>query len=137
MKIKKTLFYLFSLTLISTGIFTVILFNVNPLEADFLTKGAFFASIFFIIMGIVTFIGYYVRLRRANHLLAISDLISAVRQASLLSLIIVGWLLLESLRIFNWWDALLLMISIGLLELFFQTRQTDVPSYVTPETEDE
>jgi len=137
MKIRKTLFYLFSLTLLSTGMFTVILFNVNPFEADIITRGAFFASMFFIIMGIFTFIGYYVRILRANHLVTISDLISAIRQASLLSAIVVGWLLLSALKIFNWWDALLLTISIGLLELFFQTRRTDVPSYVTPENENE
>jgi len=88
-------------------------------------------------MGIFTFIGYYIRILRANHLVMVGHLISAIRQASLLSLIIVGWLLLKALGIFNWWDALLLTISIGLLELFFQTRQTDVISFVAPENENE
>lgn len=133
MKNRKILFYIFAMVLISSGVFVVILFNINPYETDLLNKIAFFASIFFIISGLFTFLGYWVRMKRANFIFQHSFLFSSIRQASLLAFITIGILILSTLRVFNWWDALLLTLSISMLELFFQTRSTNLPSFIQKE----
>lgn len=123
MNLKSYLFSNFVLTLVSLGTFVVILFNTNPHQADVVTLGAFFASLYFLIFGILVFIGFYARVRRSNYEVIFSFLVPAARQAALISFIVIGLLLLKTIKIFSWWDASLFIITMILFEFYFQTRK--------------
>lgn len=122
MKTRMYLFLLFCITLFSLGFFILILFNVNPYQSDLLTNSMFFVSLFIFITGILTLVGFYFRVKISNNEIFFSNFTPSLRQASLFSLTIVGILVLESLRVLTWWDAIMLALSILLIELYFQNR---------------
>lgn len=128
-KLTKHLFGIFVGTLFGLGIWLLILFNYNPFKADMLTITVFFACLLIWLTGLITLIGFYIKVKANNHEVIYSLLMPTIRQSLLISLAIVGLLLLSSLRVLNWWDALMLIITMALLELFFKTKQSNKISY--------
>lgn len=122
MKTKIYLFILFCITLFSLGFFILILFNTNPYQEDILTISAFFASLFIFIAGLLTLIGFYTRVKMSNNEIFYSNFKPSLRQALLISFAMVGVLILNSLDVLTWWDAIMFILSIILLELYFQNK---------------
>lgn len=122
MKIKTYLFTLFCITLLSLGVFLTILFNFDPTSADFITKSAFFASIFILTTGLLTFSNFYIRIWATNKEVIFSHLPISIRHSVLISLVFVGLMILSSLKVLTWWDAGMFIVVIIMLELFFRTR---------------
>ena len=123
MKLKKYLFSIFTLTLISLGIWLLIIFNQSSKEADLITYGAFFSSLLIFLSGFLSLVLFYVRYNFSNKELVLSLIPIAIRQSVLISLAIVSILLFQSLKVLTWWDTFLLIIVIILVELFFKTRK--------------
>lgn len=122
MTLKHYLFTLFSTTLIALGAWLVIFFNVDPKSADALTITAFFASLFLWITGILTFLGFYLRIWLSNREIIFANLPPSFRQAILGTLAFVGLLVFKYLQVLNWWTAIPFVIICLLVELYFQTR---------------
>lgn len=123
MKLKTYLFTLFTITILALGVWLLILFNVDRNFADFVTKSAFFGSLFLWLMGIIAFIIFYLRVWISNREVVFGQLPISVRHACLISLAIVGLLIFKSIKIFTWWDSLMFVLVIVLIELFFRTRK--------------
>lgn len=123
MKTKLYLFLFFCLTLFSFGFFILILSNINPYESDILTISMFFVSLFIFISGILTLIGFYIRVKMSNNEVFFANFKPSLRQAVLFSLALMGILILQTLKVLTWWDALMLSLSILLIELYFQNRK--------------
>ena len=123
MKTKVYLFILFCITLFSLGFFILILFNVDPYNADILSQSAFFISLFIFIIGILTLIGFYVRVKITNNEVFYANFAPSVRQSILVALVIVGLLVLKTLQVLSWWDGAMFALAILLLELYFQNKQ--------------
>lgn len=119
---KSYLFGLFCVTILALGIFVLILLNIDPETADILTKGAFFASLYVFIVGILTLIGFYARVAKSNKEIFFAHITPAFRQSALLGLIIIIILLMKMLKLLNWWDAITVSLAVILFEMYFQTR---------------
>lgn len=126
--VKFYLFCLFSITLLALGIFIMVLFNSEPENSDIIVKGTFFSSLFVFFCGILTFIGFYLRVARSNNKMFFSNFIPSLRQATLFSLLIISLLILRSLKLLNWWDVIMLTLCLMLFEMFFQTRSQNILS---------
>lgn len=124
MKTRLYLFVFFCLTLFSLGFFILILSNINPFDSDILTISMFFVSLFIFITGILTLIGFYIRVRVSNNEIFFANFKPSLRQATLFSLALIGILIFQSLKVLTWWDALMLTLSILLIELYFQNKNT-------------
>lgn len=122
MKTRLYLFVLFCITLFSLGFFILMLFNTNPYNSDIFTVSMFFVSLFIFITGIITLIGFYVRVKMSNNEVFYANFKPSLRQALLFALAIVGIFVLNSLKVLTWWDGIMLALSILLVEMYFQNK---------------
>lgn len=122
MTLKRNLFYLFTVTLLGFGVWLSLLFHTDPTYADILTWLTFLGSLFLWLSGFLAFILFYFKLALVNHETVYNLLPSSVRQSAEISLIIVGLLALQALRVLGWWEGGLYVLVILLIELFFQTQ---------------
>jgi len=112
-------FLIWIVTLISSFGFTLILVGVNPFQASVGLQTLFFAFLFLSLGGVLTLIGYYLRkfLVRQGKLVM---LFSALRQGFLGSLLVVSILIIYTTDTFAVWQAIMLIVVVLLLELYFR-----------------
>lgn len=122
MKLKETLFGIFSLGLIAFGIWIVILFNVDPSKADSLSFITFIASLFLWLSSAFTLTEYIIRLRSLKGEMKYAPLHIASRHGIMIALTITLLLSLQYLNVLNFIDAILIIIIIFLSELYFKAR---------------
>lgn len=127
MQLTKAFFSLFTITLLSFGGWLTILFNVDPTRADRFIMVALYASIFLFLLGLLTFIGFGIRVLLSNREVIYAHFNPSLRQATLAAFAVVGLLFLQSLRVLSAIDAGAFVLAILLLELFFRAkpRQTE------------
>lgn len=121
-KLKKYFFSIFSVTLLSFGMFLAILFNVDPQAADILTITALLASLFLTISGLLSLIIFYLRVKVSNYEILFAQLPIALRHGSLIALAVTGLIFLQMLRVLGWWEGILYLVVLILLESYFKTR---------------
>ncbi|MBU0706752.1 hypothetical protein KKG41_00055 [Patescibacteria group bacterium] len=100
-----------------------VLFYINPDGAGFIGQVLFFVSLFFALIGTFSILGFFLRVWFSKKEMVFQHVGKAFRQAFLFSLLIVGSLILQGMRIFTWWNATLFIICVAMLELFFLTRK--------------
>lgn len=122
MKLKNTLFSLFVITLLAFGGWVTILFNVDPFRTDSFTFTVFYACIFLFVMGLMTFIGFGLRILASNREVIYAHFTPSFRQGLLVAFAVVGLLFLQSLRVLSWIDGGAFVLAILLLELFFRAK---------------
>lgn len=99
----------------------VILF-VDPERSGFYGKIYFFASLFFAAAGFFNLILISIRSRYIGSEMAAGNIGISFRQGILLSLLLVSLLTLQSFRMLVWWDGLLVVAAVFLMELYFLSR---------------
>jgi hypothetical protein len=85
-------------------------------------KMLFFGSLFFALSGFFNLLLLWLRKNQVDAENAFSSVGLSFRQGILLALFAVGLLILQSFRILIWWDGLLLLAGIFLIELYFVSR---------------
>ncbi len=96
---------------------------VDPVRASLVGVALFYLTLFFFLAGFFALAGYGLRRRIFSREVEFVQVETSFRQGVLLSLASVGALALQSLRMLVWWDALLLIFGVGLLELYFAGRK--------------
>ncbi len=96
------------------------LLNTNPSQGGQPAILAFYLSLFAGLFGTLTLAGYGLRRLLAHNELKYSLIRASFRQAFLASVLLVGMLLMQSLGLFSWWDAWLLIAVVVLLELYLR-----------------
>lgn len=94
--------------------------NTNPTQGGQAAVLAFYLSLFAGLFGALTLVGYGWRRLVTHNELKYSILRTAFRQAFLVSVLVIGLLLLQSLQLFSWWEAWLLIAVVVLLELYLR-----------------
>ena len=97
--------------------------NVDPQTTGSWGIVSFFISLFFAIVGTFTIIGFYLRLWFTSNEYYYENITISFRQAILVSVVVVGLLGLQALRILNLFDGILFISSILLLEFYFLARR--------------
>lgn len=128
MKLKKALFSLFAATLLAFGGALSILFNVDPAQADRFVMVAFYASLFVLILGILTFVGFGIRILLSRREVVYASFPPSLRQATLIAFALTGLLFLQSLRVLSVIDALAFVLAVSLIELFFRAKPRPMPT---------
>jgi len=119
---KLYIFGFFLGFIISLGVWLLILFNIDPYKADFISLASFFASFFLMFTCLLTLIGYYVRYFQGNKEVVYSILPISFRQAFLVSLALAGLLFLSSIGVLTWWIAGIWVVLVLITEFFFKSR---------------
>ena len=126
-KIKYNLFSIFSSTLIAFAIWIYILYNFDPFSNDILAILSFFATLFFWLSGIITMIMIFIRINIFSKFSINSNISASIRQATIISILIVGLLALNTLNSLNTLQASILVFIAILLELFIKGIITNEP----------
>jgi len=105
--------------IVSAIAFSLILFTVNPFQAELGYLIAFFISFFLLLTVLFSLVGYYIR-EAINNKSNIGLMTSSIRQSSLISLYLLSIIIMEATNTFAVWQAILLLVVIVLLELYFR-----------------
>jgi hypothetical protein len=121
LKFRSALFGLFVLLIFAAGTLFLILTQVNPYDTEQNKIILFFASLFLVLLTLLTFMLYFLTSRMTDRE-PIKNLGLAFRYSLWVSLIVCGLLALESLRVLTWWDGGLLILAVVMLELFLRSK---------------
>lgn len=122
MQLKKALFILFTMTLLAFGGWLTILFDVDPARASRLMLVLLYSSVFFFLTGILSFVGFGLRVLLGNREIIYSHFVPSFRQAILTAFAATGLMFLQSLRVLSPIDVGAFVLAILLLELFFRAK---------------
>jgi len=100
-----------------------VLYNINPETAGFIGIFLFYASLLVAVVGTLALLGFFFRVWFSREEIVYKHVGISLRQAFLFGLLIVGSLLLQGSRLLTWWNGLLFILGLTVLELFFLTRQ--------------
>ena len=121
--IRKSLFTLFSGTLLTFGVWLAILMTVDQNDTDPLTILAFFSSLFLWLTGLFTFILLYIR----SHVSKLTNQ-NTIPNSLLHSFLIIACILLlsilQTLRVLGWLEGVILIILFVLFELYIKAKST-------------
>lgn len=98
-----------------------ILINVDPSEGVSVIF-LFHLTLAILSISLFTLIGFFLRRLIFSRSIPFSLVSVSFRQAVLFSVIVIGVLLFQELRILSWWSIGLLVGSVVLLELYFISR---------------
>ncbi len=122
MTLKKYLLGMMVSTVFCWISWGMILYYVDPQTTGFVGLAAFYVSLFFALIGLLTLVGFYMRVWFSKNEILFAHVGPAFRQGILLSLILTGSLFLQSFRLLTWWDGALFIASVALLEFYFLSR---------------
>lgn len=102
----------------------ILIFFTDPFEAPSLVLYLFYLGLFFAIFGIYFLFEYNLRKRLFKLQTPSSHFKKALVDSFLLAISCCLLLFLQMIRVLELWDALLLIITLFLLKLYFSSRKT-------------
>ncbi|MFZ3032117.1 MAG: hypothetical protein WA082_03710 [Candidatus Moraniibacteriota bacterium] len=107
-------------TLLSFSAWLGIVIVVDPTQAGGVGVGLFFTSLFAFLLGMMTLCVTWIYRQALGAASAAHHLGGIFRQALLLALFFLGVVFFQMERILTWWDTLLLLAAILLIEFSFR-----------------
>lgn len=106
-------------TLLSYSGLAIVLTSIDPLTAGFFGFTLFYLSAFTALVGSLTVLGLLLRVYALKRKLLMTKQVAiSTRQAVLLSAVFVGALMLQSMKILNWWNTFFLVGGLTVIEFF-------------------
>lgn len=119
MDLKKFLLSMSFATLLCWFGFSIVIISISPNEIGPLTFLLFYLILALAVIGTLTIFGFLIRKFFNKNELAFEHVIVSFRQAIWLSLILIISLYLQSKQLLAWWNAVLLILGLGLIEFFY------------------
>jgi hypothetical protein len=123
MSLKAYIWGICMLTLLSLSAFVAVIRFVDPDNSGAVGRVLFYLSAFFFLSGFFNLLLLQLRKKNVNAENSFSNISLSFRQGILLAIFSVGILILQSFRVLIWWDGLLLMFGIFIIELYFVSRE--------------
>ena len=114
---------IFVATALGWASWIVVINNISPFISGYLALTFFYSSLFIALTGTFTILNYYLRIAVNKNKNYFQQINTALRQGSLLSLMVISGLIFQRLRVLTWWDALLLLIIVLLVEYYFMAKE--------------
>lgn len=108
--------------LLSLGALGLILYYIDPSNSQVAEKVLFYLVLFFFLSAFFNLVLIFIRRKLMGGEMALSTLGLSFRQGILLSVIVIGVLVLQSYRMLVWWDGLLVIAGVFLIELYFLSK---------------
>ena len=103
--------------------FLVVIFKIDPFSSGFIGLFSFYLILFLAFMGTLSLIGFFIRSIFLKKTVLFRHIGISLRQAIMFSVLIVVSLMLQANKLFTWWNAILLILSLTLMEFFFLARE--------------
>ena len=123
MKLKHYLVSNLIVAIIAWLLWLFILFRVDPFAANWLGRSLFYLALFVAVFSTMSLIGFIGRFSLVHQKLAHQAVVAAFRQAGLLAFGVVVTLWLLSQQLFNWFNLLILVGGLAMLEFFMLSCQ--------------
>jgi hypothetical protein len=111
------------ITLFSFVAFLGVLIYVDPEKSGLAGKAVFYAVLLFFLGGIFNLFLLWLRNKMLGKELMAVNISLSFRQGFLLAVLTIGILILQGMRMLVWWDGLLLVVGIFLIELYFLSKE--------------
>ena len=125
MTLKQLLTIVVTATILCWLIWIVVLLQIDPEANGFWGVFLFFTSLFFSLLG-TFFISAFAWRKIFNKMALEYKIVGiSIRQSLFLSLLIIMVLFLQSKSLLTWWNIILLIVGVSILEfLFLSTKRT-------------
>lgn len=119
MTLKQLILIVFAATAIFWLSWVLVLIEVDPTDSGWTGLLVFYGSLFFSLLGLF-FLSVLIFRRLTNKTDLEYKIVSAsFRQSFFFALVIIGALALQSRHFLTWWNIVILVLAIGVLEYFF------------------
>lgn len=122
MTLKSYVWGMRIITLFSGLALGAVVYYIDPDSAGIFGKILFYLILFFVLSGVFNLFLLWLRKVLAGPETALANVGLSFRQGMLLAVLAIGLLILQSLRMLVWWDGLLLLAGIFLVEFYFLSR---------------
>lgn len=109
-------------TVFSWASWSVVVYKLSPFSQPLLSLSLFYSSLFIALTGTFALIFYFLRLWANKKAVINAHLNTSLRQGALLGLMIIVGLGFQRLRVLTWWDGILLLAIVLLIEFYFNSR---------------
>ena len=99
MILRLYLFSLYMTLFLSFGLSAILIFNVNPNNAPFWIIIIFYLAIFLFFMTFLGLVGFYFKIKASNREIIFGHILPTLRQAALISFLIISLLFLLQLKV--------------------------------------
>ena len=123
MTLKSYIWGIRIITLISLVALGVVIYYVDPENSGLIGILLFYLVAFFVLSGIFNLILIFLRRKLLGSEMAVKNIDLSFRQGILLAVMIIAIMILQSYRMLIWWDALLVVAGVFLIELYFLSRE--------------
>lgn len=107
-------------SLIAWTTWFLVIFTVNPFESGIFGFTMFYIALAVALLGTLSLVGFGFRLFIYKHeTMVLREVTTAFRQSCFLTIVLIGSLLLQSKSLLAWWNILLFVLLVSILELFF------------------
>ncbi|MFH1375887.1 MAG: hypothetical protein ABIH35_04440 [Patescibacteria group bacterium] len=119
---KSYLLGIFVTALLGWTALVIVFYRLDPFTSTALAIPFFFAALFLALTGTLTLIGFYGRVWFRRGEIYVQHISIAFRQAVLLTVAVEVALAFQILRILTWWDGILIAAAVGLVEVYFSSK---------------
>jgi len=98
--------------------FALIVIAVDPTKATTISFALFYLSLLLALTGLLAIVGLIFR-GHLTHASTNQKVITAFRQAIWFSALVVFFLFLQGIRVLRWWNLIIFILFLALLEFFF------------------
>jgi hypothetical protein len=110
------------MTILAVAALLFVLIDIDPEAWGVPGKAIFFAAVFFSSAGMFNLALISIRQRLISDEMAVGNLGISFRQGILMALLLTTLLILQSFRMLVWWDGMLALAGVFLIELYFLSR---------------
>jgi len=100
----------------------IVIFRLDPFTSTALAVPFFCAALFLGMVGTLTLVGFYGRVWFRRGEIYLQHISIALRQAVLISVATEVALAFQILRRLTWWDGVLIVAAITLVEIYFSSK---------------
>lgn len=122
MTLKSYLWGMRIIAVFSVAAWGLVIFYIDPQKSGIAGQALFYASLFLALSGIFILFFTWLRRKKEDEETAFVYLGMGFRQGTLLALLVITLLILQSFRVLTWWDGLLAAAAVFLAELYFLSR---------------
>ena len=123
MSLKKYVMLMGISTLVCWLSFVSVIFNISP-EGGFLALALFYLSLSLSLLGTFFIIGFTIRALMRKEMPLFRHLNISFRQAIFFTVLITGSFFLQASELLRWWNLIIFMIFLIILEFFFSIKRT-------------
>lgn len=117
------LFGIFIASVFGWASWGLVIHKLSPYESPAPALTLFYTSLFIALTATFALLGFYLRVWLNRDEVYFQHINIALRQGVLLSIIMCTGLLFQRLRVLTWWDGLLLVLIMILVEFYFMAKE--------------